>query len=144
MTYHLTFTFPKEQYSIDKGSNEFSAKDKEGNRFIITADSNQKGKFSFCKDDDSECKFTQHYAVKDPKICNKLSDIDSADYINVVMEGYGEKYFQSRILGGLNKCNIDYAVVDDGKTQDVLHSPSVDDYTIQEDVNIPPSEGSII
>lgn len=56
------------------------------------------------------------------------------------MEGYGEKYFQSRILGGLNKCNIDYAVVDDGKTQDVLHSSPVDDYTIQEDANIPPLE----
>lgn len=47
------------------------------------------------------------------------------------------------ILGGLNKCNIDYTVVDDGKAQedvDVLHSPSVDDYTTQEDVDYSPLE----
>ncbi|WP_395463040.1 hypothetical protein [Wolbachia endosymbiont of Cantharis cryptica] len=133
MTYHLTLAFPKEQYSTDKGSNEFSAKDKEGNRFIITADNKQEGKFSFCRDKDEDkdsvCKFTQHYAVKDPKICNKLSDIDSADYVSVIMEGYGEQYFNSRILGGLGKCNIDYTVVDDHETQEdvnMLYSPSVD------------------
>ncbi len=126
MTYHLTFTFPKEQYSIDKGSNEFSAKDQKGNRFIMTADNKQKGKISFCKDDNSECKLTQHYAVKDPKICNKLSDIDSVDYISVIMEDYGEKYFHNRILSGLNKCNIDYTVVDDGKTQEDVNVLSED------------------
>ncbi len=126
MTYHLTFTFPKEQYSIDKGSNEFSAKDQKGNRFIMTADNKQKGKISFCKDDNSECKFTQHYAVKDPKICNKLSDIDSVDYISVIMEDYGEKYFHNRILSGLIKCNIDYTVVDDGKTQEDVNVLSED------------------
>ncbi|RDD35116.1 hypothetical protein Wcon_00741 [Wolbachia endosymbiont of Cylisticus convexus] len=121
MTYHLTLEFPKEKYSIDKNSNQFTAKDQEGNRFIMTTDNKQKGKISFCKDDDNECKSKQHYTVKDPKICNKLSDIDSADYISVIMEGYGEKYFQERILGGLNKYNIDYIfVVDEGETQNVL------------------------
>ncbi len=120
MTYNLTLSFPKEKYSIDKNSYEFIARDKEGNRFIMTTDDKQKGKISFCKDDVNECKFTQHYAVKDPKICNKLPDIDSVDYITVIMEDYGEKYFHNRILSGLNKCDIDYTVVDDGTTQNVL------------------------
>ncbi|WCR57994.1 hypothetical protein [Wolbachia endosymbiont of Ctenocephalides felis wCfeJ] len=137
MTYYLTLKFPKEQYSIDKSSNEFSTKDSEGNRFIIIADSDQEGKFSFCKDEGGECKFTQHYNVKDPKIYN--NDTDNADYVNVIMEDYGEKDFQSRILGELNKYNIHYEVVNDGKTQDdvnVLHSSSVDDYMAQEDADI--------
>ncbi|MCA4774516.1 hypothetical protein [Wolbachia endosymbiont of Mansonella perstans] len=56
------------------------------------------------------------------------------------MEGYDEEYFQGMILGELNKCNIDYAVVYDGKMQNVLHSPSMNDYTIQEDANIPTLE----
>ncbi|NUY39837.1 hypothetical protein GO684_04335 [Wolbachia endosymbiont of Litomosoides brasiliensis] len=49
MTYHLTLTFPKKQYSINNSGNEFIAKDEEGNRFIIIIDSVKKENFLFVK-----------------------------------------------------------------------------------------------
>lgn len=128
MTHQLIFTLPKESYSIAIGPcsaksrkcKEFIAKNEDvGMKFLISTkdDTGKTGKMSLCKDNNGQDECTKSYTVQFPVIYNDLFN-DSLSYVSVLLDH--DKGHLTRMRNEFDKYNIDYTVMDNDTTQNVL------------------------
>ncbi|WP_264730050.1 hypothetical protein [Wolbachia endosymbiont (group B) of Episyrphus balteatus] len=128
MTHELIFKLPKESYSIAIGPcsaksrkcKEFIAKNEDvGMKFLISTkdDTGKTGKMSLCKDNNGQDECTTSYTVQSPVIYNDLFN-DSFKYVSVLLDH--DKGHFTRMRNEFDKYDIDYTVMDDGETQNVL------------------------